>query len=59
MWLRTGITIMTKRYATLVLRDDPEITDYVECLWDELQDEKLVQEGLSHQNHDVVLLFYF
>jgi hypothetical protein len=38
---------MTKRYATLVLRDDPEITDYVEFLWDELQDEKLVQKALT------------
>jgi hypothetical protein len=38
---------MAKRYATLVLRDDPRVTDYVEFLRDDLQDEKLVQKALT------------
>ncbi|EET47343.1 hypothetical protein [Thalassobium sp. R2A62] len=38
---------MGKRYATLVLRDDPAVAPYVEFLRDDLQDEQLVQEALT------------
>ena len=38
---------MAKRYATLILRDDPAVTPYVEFLRDELEDEKLVQKALT------------
>jgi uncharacterized protein YwgA len=38
---------MGKRHTTLVLRDDPRVTDYVEFLRDELQDEQLVQKALT------------
>ena len=38
---------MSKGYATMVLRDDPEVVDYVEFLRDELEDEKLVQKALT------------